>query len=322
MTPTPGIHLVLRSYGGDNTKRRPPYYSKLLALTSFVRAASRLPQANVIFLNDGPVPPPHLELMRRFGTIETIDRGPIGMRGSYWHAITLPERHPEWPDSDILSLNEDDYLFRPDAFARLARAAKELPEASYFSVYGSRPDYTNPAVRERYALPHGWRPAPDHPTGDGTWFNQPGITSTFSGRVGAFRQDKRVFRHCMFPFRKRFLDHETCLINQGYVPYRGWDLVTGLPGDFEPGLRGVLRTAFLVPFRVALDVHAMMRHDRHLLYCLSPNEATHLDLPMISPDHDWFEEAATVATWAEDRGFTAVADELSGSLERGAGAAR
>ncbi|MEZ5090179.1 MAG: hypothetical protein R2719_10960 [Micropruina sp.] len=121
--------------------------------------------------------------------------------------------------------------------------------------------------------------------------------------MGAFRRDRRVFRHCMFPFRKRFLDHETCLINQGYVPYRGSDLVTGLPGDFEPGLRGILRTVFLVPFRLALNVHASLRRDRHLLYCVSPNEATHLDLPVISPDHDWFKEAAGVAAWAEDRGL-------------------
>lgn len=314
MTPTPAIHLVLRSYGGDNDKRRPPYYSKLLALTSFVRAASRLPRANVIFLNDGPVPPLHLELMQRFGTVEQIDGGPIGMRGSYWHAITLPERHPEWSDSDILSLNEDDYLFRPDAFTSLAEAATKLPEASYFSLYGTRPDYSDPEVRERYALPHDWHPAPDRLVGNATWFNQPGITSTFSGRVGAFRRDRRVFRHCMFPFRKRFLDHETCLINQGYVPYRGSDSVTGLPGDFEPGLRGILRTVFLVPFRLALNVHASLRRDRHLLYCVSPNEATHLDLPVISPDHDWFKEAAGVAAWAEDRGLTSVADGLSHSL--------
>ena len=67
MAPAPTVHLVLRSYGGENLKRRPSYYSKLLALTSFVRAASRLPDAEVIFLNDGPVPPLHLELMERFG---------------------------------------------------------------------------------------------------------------------------------------------------------------------------------------------------------------------------------------------------------------
>ena len=321
MQPAPTVHLVLRSYGGENLKRRPAYYSKLLALTSFVRAAARLPGADVIFLNDGPVPAAHLELMERFGRVETIPGSPVGMRASYWHAVTLPGRHPEWPDSDILSLNEDDYLFRPDAFVRLAAAARELPEASYFSVYGTRPNYDDPAVRQLYSLPHHWHPAPDHEATGGAWFNQPGITSTFSGRVGAFRQDRLVFRHCMYPFRKRFLDHETCLIYQGVVPYRGLDLLTGLPGDFLPGVRGVVRTAFLVPFRLALDAHALLRHDQHhLLFCLSPNEATHMDLPVISPDHDWLAEAAIVAAWAEGRGLASVAEELSDSLAHGRGA--
>lgn len=320
MAPAPTVHLVLRSYGGENLKRRTSYYSKLLALTSFVRAASRLPDAEVIFLNDGPVPPLHLELMERFGRVETIPGAPVGMRASYWRAVTLPARHPEWSDSDLLSLNEDDYLFRPDAFTKLAAAADELPEASYFSVYGTRPDYNEPTVRQAYSLPHDWHPVPDHETTRGTWFNQPGITSTFIGRVGAFRQDRWVFRHCMYPFRKRFLDHETCLIYQGVIPYRGWDLLTGLPGDFRPGVRGVVRTAFLVPFRVALDAHALLRHDRHLLFCLSPNEATHMDLPVISPDHDWLEEATTMAAWAENRGLSRVAEELSESLAHRRGA--
>jgi hypothetical protein len=311
---TPRMHLVLRSYGGDNLKRRPPYYCKLLTLASFVRAASQVPNADIRFLNDGPVPAAHLDLMMRFGTVTAIPGGPIGMRGSYWQAVTLPERHPEWDADDILSLNEDDYLFRADAFTRVASAAEQIPEASYFSVYGDRPDYSSPDVRDAFCLPHEWTPAPDRETADGVWFNQPGITSTFSGRVGAFVRDRAVFRHCMIPFRRRFLDHETCLIYQGFVPYRGLDLLTGLPGDFVPGIRGVLRSAFLVPFRVALNIHALLRRDRHLLYCLSPNEATHLDLPVISPDHDWAAEARTVPRWAAEAGLDQVAQTLDDFL--------
>lgn len=312
----PRLHLVLRSYGGDNQKRRPPYYSKLLALTSFLRAAARVPDADVIFLNDGPVPPAHLRLMAASGTVVQIPGGPVGMRRSYWRAIRLPQAHPEWGDDDILSLNEDDYLFCADAFERLAEAAQGLPEASYFSVYGKRPDYADPAVREEFSLPHGWHPAPDHEVGGSTWFNQPGITSTFSGRVGAFRGDKAVFRHCMVPFRRRFLDHETCLIYQGTVPYHGLDLVTGLPGDFVPGVRGVLRTVFLIPFRLALNVHARLHPHPHLLYCLTPNAATHMDDPVISPDVDWDAEAHSVAAWAAEHGLPEVAADLHASLDK------
>lgn len=309
------FHLVLRSYGGENHKSRPPYYSKLIALASFIRAASQVPGADVLFLNDGPVPATHLALMERYGTVVQIPGGPIGMRGSYWHAVTLPRHHPDWDDDDIVSLNEDDYLFRPDAFAVLEAAAAQLAEAGYFSVYGPRPDYDSPTVRQDLSLPHGWQPAPDRVVDGRTWFNQPGITSTFSARAGALRHDAAVFRHCMIPFRRRFLDHETCLIYQGFVPYRGLDLITGLPGDFEPGLRGMARTVFLVPFRVALNIHAMMRHERHLLYCLTPNEATHLDLPVISSDRDWAAEAWTLPGWAAEQGLDDVAAELAVMLE-------
>jgi hypothetical protein len=40
------LRLVYRSYGGENTKRRPHYYSKVLTLTSFVQAAQRVPGAD------------------------------------------------------------------------------------------------------------------------------------------------------------------------------------------------------------------------------------------------------------------------------------
>ncbi len=310
------IHLVLRSYGGENDKNRPPYYSKLLALMSFIRAASRVPNADVLFLNDGPVPAAQLSLMERFGTVVPVPNGPSGMRASYWYAVTLPQRHREWDDDDLVSLNEDDDLFRPDAFAVLDGAATQIPDADYFSVYGPRPDYDSPTAREDFSLPHGWVAGPDRVVNGRIWFNQPGITSTFTARAGALRRDATVFRHCMIPFRRRFLDHETCLICQGFLPYRGLDLVLGLPGDFIPGTRGVIRTIVLVPFRLALNLHALGRHQRHLLYCLTPNEATHLDLPVISADRDWAKEADTVARWATETGLDSVAATLSSRLAK------
>ena len=51
------LHVVYRSYGGENAKGRPPYYSKLLALTSMVRAAELAGEhVHLVFLNDGTIP--------------------------------------------------------------------------------------------------------------------------------------------------------------------------------------------------------------------------------------------------------------------------
>ena len=47
------LHAVYRSTAKVNTKPRPPGFSKLASLESFLRA---WPGGDVLFLNDGPVP--------------------------------------------------------------------------------------------------------------------------------------------------------------------------------------------------------------------------------------------------------------------------
>ncbi len=291
--------LVYRSYGGENFKQRPGYYSKLLTLTSFVRAASQLSQPDIIFFNDGPVPADRLAIMERFGRVVQLAETAQGMRTSYRAALLLSRTEP-WSDDDVVSYVEDDYLFTEDAFLALDDAALELPEASYFALYGTRPDLSDPDMWIEHSLPRRWAPAPDRTAGGRVWFNRCSIASTFSARVGALRTDLPVFLACLGPFRKRYLDHETCLIYQGYVPYHGRELLLGLPGDFVPSLRGVLRTAFLLPYRIRLNQLARRRRTANLLYVLIPNEATHLEHPVMSPDQDWQAVAFEVTRWAAE----------------------
>ena len=137
-------HLVYRSYGGENRKRRPAYYSKLLTLTSFVRAASRLPQANITFFNDGPVPADRLTIMERFGRVTQLADEPQGLRASYRAALLLSTTEP-WSDDDVVSYVEDDYLFTEGAFLALAEATSKLPQVSYFTMYGG-PYRTTPTT--------------------------------------------------------------------------------------------------------------------------------------------------------------------------------
>jgi hypothetical protein len=307
------LRLVYRSYGGENHKRRPYYYSKGLTLTSFVQAAQALPGAEVIFFNDGPIPGPRLELMERFGRVRQLADTAQGMRASYRAALSMVRTEP-WADEDLVAYVEDDYLFTPEALVRLAEAGPALPEAAYFSVYGSRPDLADPQARIDHGLPRHWSPAPDLRVGDRVWFNRCSIASTFAGRVGAIRADLPIFFQCMLPFRKRYLDHETGLVYQGHPPYHGMELFLGLPEDFTPSARGVVRTAVLTPFRVALNLRALMQREPHLLYTLTPNEATHLEDPVISPDQDWEAVAAQVADWAEGNGLAGQAFAIRKSL--------
>ena len=292
------IHLVYRSYGGENNKRRPGYYSKLLTLNSFLRAAERVPEADLVFINDGPIPADRLGLMTGAGRVVSMGDTAAGMRASYLFGLRFPDREG-WAADDVVMFVEDDYLFTEVAFVAFREAAEQLPEASYFSLYGERPDFGTAADRELFSIPDGWHPQPDRVVGGRTWFNQASITSTFGARVGALRADLDIFEQCMGPFRRRYLDHESCLMVQGAIPYRGWQLVSGLPGDFEPSVRNVLRALALVPFRFGLNRRARQQLRPHYLYALTPNEATHVEHPVISPDRDWERLAGEVRGWAE-----------------------
>lgn len=311
------LRAVFRSFGGENTKFRPPYYSKLLTLLSFVRSASAVAGCDLIFVNDGPVPPSRLAVMERYGRVIQIAGQAQGMRASYRYSLELPDREG-WGDDDVVSFNEDDYLYTAVAFAALAEAAHDLPEAAYLSLYGDEPHYADPDVRVRYSLPRGWAPAPDRVVDGRRWFNRPSVTSTFAARVGALRQDLPIFLACLGPFRRRFLDHETCLMYQGFVPYHGLELLSGLPEDLRVTPRGLARAVALLPYRVALNRLAARLDRSHRLYVLAPNQATHLEYPVISTDQDWLAVAADVADWAETEGLTDQASSVRHRLHAAA----
>lgn len=301
-----GLKVVLRSYGGDNDKGRPEFYSKDLVVASFVRAAraaSEVEDIEVFFVNDGPIPRLRLNFMERCGRVLQIPDGPVGMRDSYRYGLDMPQKYG-WSDDDIVAYVEDDYLLVEHAFTTLIEGARALPEASYFALTGSRPtDYDDPAQQRLHGLPRGWRPLPDRVVGDDTWIHVLSVASTFAARVGPLRADRDIFEQCMRPFRNRYLDHETCLLYQGVVPYRGTEFFFGLPGDFVPGVRGVLRAGALVPYRVLLNRRARRQRTPHLLYAVQPSVATHLEVAMMNPARDWEAEAEAVTDWARLQGY-------------------
>jgi hypothetical protein len=303
------IRLIYRSYGGENMKSRPPYYSKLLTVTSVVRAAAQVPGVDLIFVNDGPVPADRLAVMERSGRVVQLADQALGMRASYRAALEMAVGS-DWPDEDLVFFVEDDYLFASEAVVALAEAADGLPEASYLTVYGDRAVPHDPASAADHGLPRGWRPAADRVVGTRTWFNRASIASTFAARLGALRADLPIFLQCMRPFRRRYFDHETCLLYQGVPPYHGRQFFLGLD-DFQPTLRGVARAVVLVPFRVALNRRARQQEQPHLLYALTPNLATHLEHPVISPDADWEAVSVQVQEWARAEGLPEISMDPS-----------
>lgn len=320
------LRIVFRSYGGENLKGRPSYYSKTLAFDSFERAylharavlgnedpavrsglhvataqAEATHGVSVTFANDGPISPALLQRMRGLGEGVQTPNGPVGAKASYGFALGLP-RAMGWAETDVVVYIEDDYLLAREALVELARAVDAIPEAGYFALAHGRPDdFSDPAQIARYSTVPWWRPAPDRMVHGQRWINILGVTSTFAARVGVLEDDRDIFELCRRPFRRRWYDHETAMLYQGVRPYRGRSYWTGMPGDFAWTLRGVLRAVYLLPFRVVANARAGRQRVPHLLYAPSPVVAVHLEVEGIDEPERWAREAAVVAEWATGR---------------------
>ncbi|MEI2764230.1 MAG: hypothetical protein V9F82_00840 [Dermatophilaceae bacterium] len=157
---------MYRSYGGENLKGRPPFYSKDLALWSLLRAAQSA-AVRPTFLNDGPIPEARLDVMGSRGEVRSLSQRPAGMRSSYWSALRFAARS-SWPDDDVVLFSEDDYLYTPDALVRLAEAADALPGVSYFAPYASTPRLPSAEFPRGYAAPPGWAAGPPVEVGGST----------------------------------------------------------------------------------------------------------------------------------------------------------
>lgn len=296
------LHAVYRSYGGDNNKSRPAWFSKQLAAGSFARAAQHAGIAP-IWLNDGPLPSAWVGMQHRYGTVLPVLDGPKGMRHSYVSALRLAIES-DWPDEDVVYFCEDDYLHTPDALSVLAGAASEMPDVAYFALYASAPGF--PAELEwpgGYRYPTDWKVAPPRTASGHQWVNVASTTSTFAARVGALRADYRMFRLCMFPFRRMFLDHETCLLYQGHRPYRGREFITGLT-PVPPGLLEAVKAVALTPTRFVINAASRRNaDDPHHLYAVVPNLGCHMELGVMAPGRDWEALAHETAHWADAEGI-------------------
>ena len=271
------LHVVYRSHGGENSKGRPDWYSKLVGLRSFCRAVERArdqrPAADVevVFLNDGPIPADRLELMGVWGDPVTIDGG--SNRRSYLHGLSLARRRG-WAAGDVVLLAEDDYLWRPEALVALVDAVTDpaLAHADYFAPYGDDV--------EDEGQPVGWRTVVS-------------TTSTFAVRVGALREDERLLVLCALSGGD--FDYAGCLTLQGRRRFALRELVEHhAPPEGTAAWRSALRRGYLFGMRAAVDLRSLRRPSRRrVLLGAAPALATHMELGWIAPG-PW-EEIATAA---------------------------
>jgi hypothetical protein len=177
------LHVVYRSTGPGNRKRRPPFFDKLLCLTSLVRSLKEFDGiGGIVFINDGSIPSARLALMRGLG--EVVSLPGVGNSNSYRHALKVAIQS-RWADDDLVLLSEDDYLYLPSAVGKLATAAREITAASYFSPYDHVDRYRR-RDDARSGLSKIWVAGNHH------WRSVESTCMSFVARIAALRRDAWV----------------------------------------------------------------------------------------------------------------------------------
>jgi hypothetical protein len=286
------LRLVYRSYGGENRKDRPAYYSKKLCLLNALQAADRA-GIEVTFINNGPIAEELVALMRPRGEIVTLPD--VGMRRSFLTGLRLPGSRG-WPADDVVYFCEDDYLHVPDAFTALGAAASAL-DASYFALYGALLDDEDAAEGiiwdlekqgSEVVLPRGFHRADPVEVDGVVWKHILSTTSTFGARVGALAKDIGIFRQSGLPHRTMYRDYDMCVTYQGYEAHPWPDLARELVLAGRGSVAERARRAALVPFKTAMNLRSHRRPgNRHRLVCAAPNLGCHMESAFLARGHDW-----------------------------------
>jgi hypothetical protein len=301
------LHVIYRSYGGENAKGRPAFYDKTIALVSLLRAVSELEGAGeIVFVNDGPIPDERLRLMERSG--EVVARSQLGMRGSLRAALALPAERG-WAEDDLVWIAEDDYLYRPNAFTGLSAAATAFPDAAYFALYavignrlpnGAAPDDKH-VPDGCTSIPAGWQGSEPLLVDGHPWRRALSTTSTFGARVGPLEEDRLMMFAAMWSGGA--WDYTTCLLYQGLRPYT---LASVMQFQREMnGLKDGARRAAISAIRIGLHgyqaARALAGRSGRLFVAPDPALATHLESAYLAVGTDWSALAEHTARWGTER---------------------
>jgi hypothetical protein len=286
----PRLHVIMRSYGGENFKDRPTFYSKLACLGSLIRAAASVrPSPELIFVNDGPLPADRERLMQLAGEVVTLDAG--SNRASYRWTISMAVERP-WSPHDVVWFAEDDYLYTIHSFARLLEAAGALPQADYLSMYGGDARFG----REAGYGDVGTTCTGTARVGDWGWGRHLSTTSSFGVRARQLREDARLLR--LMPATGGAWDHATCLAYQGLLPFSRKELQTDLvPFTSQPPI-GWPRAVARGVVRGSLSLRALRRSSRRrLLYGAEPDLIAHMEVGGYSDRVDWEAVSSETTRW-------------------------
>jgi hypothetical protein len=278
-------HFVYRSTGKENRKKRPAYYSKAVALASFLAAVDALPvSGDIVFVNDAPIPAALEDVMRQHGLVINVPG--LTMLTSYQRALAVPEERG-WAADDLVYFSEDDYLYQPDAFVSLVDVACQAPAEAYFALYASyaglepsgQPVPADRRRRERSGASYVGAGRP--------WVTALSTTSSFGARVQTLRKDRLLHRYA--PRTGGPWDHAISLAHSGRLAFDWRDLSAPL---ISPDYR-LAHAARQFTLRLGLDALSIASkyHPRPLIAAV-PALATHMEEPHVAAGTDWSAVAA------------------------------
>ena len=275
----PALHVVYRYAQAVGDKVRPDYFSKKLALHSFLGALEVVgDQAQVTFLVDGAVDEDVAAMMRGAGEVR---RGRWGSnRASYAEQLRVATT----VDADLVWFAEDDYLYAEDALEALITASHDLPSVDWFALSGPTPMDRLELRRAQSEVPlprsRHWAfgPAPRRDHERRRWQRIDSTTSTFGGRPEAIRRAAWLLRLC--PWTGAAWDRTTCLALQGATPYPWAHVLSDLAPPSMPRRGRAPRIAYKVVARVVVDLAALVQR-RHRSVMVAPvrHLVGHMDLP-------------------------------------------
>jgi hypothetical protein len=290
------LHVIYRSYGGENKKGRPDYYSKRLALASFLRSFHAVASdKELIFLNDGPIPEDRLHLMQRYGDIVAGEN--MRLEGSFRAALTMPLSR-RWKSGDLVWLAEDDYLYAVDAMTNLVAAQQTFPDADYFSLYSLIGDrQPNGEYPEDDRIPKAWQGSDLVRVGAHPWRRALSTTSTFGATVAALAGDGMMLR--LGIKTGAAFDHTTCLAYHGFAPFPARHLV-GMwrrPRSFRQLGFECARFGVRYAFNLYSVARTALGAKRRVLVTADPALITHMENGLLAVGTDWNAVAADSETW-------------------------
>ncbi len=173
--------FLYRLYPKENSKNRPAFYSKELALKSFLAAYDKVVfnKRLIIALDASYLPVSYQAILSN--TVYDIQFfGGIGNLKSYQRTIDLLESNME---SDFFYISEDDYLYKHDALNEFSQAICNFTHVDYITLYDHPDRYTRSDNQTPFGGDKILVSANYH------WRTVESTCMTFGGRLDSLKKD-------------------------------------------------------------------------------------------------------------------------------------